>query len=103
MMSLPPIVYAALAAALVLFLVSRFWSMPGVTRRARRRLWCPVHDRDTEAEILEEVWDGARVDVTRCELLDPPEAVTCGKACLRLLRRPAAAPRGAGAAPLLFL
>jgi hypothetical protein len=102
-MDLPLMVYGALGAAFVLFLFARFWSMPGVTRLMRRKVWCPMHDRTFPAELEEEVWDAKRVDVKRCDAFDPPEAVACGKACLRVTERPAPEPRGGGAWPPLTI
>jgi hypothetical protein len=86
----PIIIPLALVTALVLFLVAAFWSMPGVTRRVLRSVWCPVRDRYFAAEIEEEVWDGKRVGVSSCEAFSPPSVVTCEKRCLQVTKRPAA-------------
>jgi hypothetical protein len=97
---LPIIVYAALLAALVLLVVRYRGLMRGVSQRATRTVWCPMHDRKLTAELLEEVWDGRRVDVNQCSAFSPPTAVTCGKACLRLTKRPR--PATVSSLPLLF-
>ena len=97
---LPIIVYAALLAALVLPLVRHRGLMRGVRRRVTRTVWCPVHDRKLTATLEEEVWDGRRVDVNQCSAFSPPTAVTCGKACLRLTKRPR--PATVSSLPLLF-
>jgi hypothetical protein len=83
----PLTIILALLAAVVLALVSRYGGMPGVTRRVRRAVWCPVRDRKTEVELVEEAWDGKRVDVLECSVFDPPSAVSCEKPCLTLTRR----------------
>jgi len=97
---LPIVVYAALLAALVLLFVRHRGLMRGVLRRVPQTVWCPVHDRKLTATLEEEVWDGTRVDVNQCSAFSPPTAVTCGKACLRLTRRPR--PATVSSLPLLF-
>ena len=44
---------------------------------------CPVHDRAFSVEFVETVWDGRRVDVSRCSFFEPPTAVDCHKRCLQ--------------------
>ncbi len=85
---LPVVVYLALLTAVVLLLVRARGLMRGVRRRVTSRVWCPVHDRKLTATLEEEVWDGRRIDVSECSAFSPTTAVTCGKACLRLTRRP---------------
>ena len=89
---LPVIVYLALLGAVVLLVLRCRGIMRGAIRRVGRTVWCPVHDRDFEATLQEETWDGRRVDVEECSAFSPSTAVTCGKACLRLTRRPRPAP-----------
>jgi hypothetical protein len=86
--NLPVVVYLALLAVVVLLLVRARGLMRGARRWTTRRVWCPVHDRTLTATLEEEVWDGQRIDVSECSAFSPATAVTCGKACLRLTRRP---------------
>jgi hypothetical protein len=97
---LPVIVHAALLAALVLLLVRHRGLMRGARRPVTRTVWCPVRDHKLTATLVEEVWDGRRVDVDQCSAFSPPTAVTCGKACVRLTERPR--PARASSIPLLF-
>jgi hypothetical protein len=97
---LPIVVYLALLAVVVLSFVRYRGLMRGRTRRMAHALWCPMHDCQMRAELEEEFWDGRRVDVNQCSAFSPPTAVTCGKACLRLIERPR--PATASSIPLLF-
>ena len=98
--NLPIVVYLALLTAVVLLLVRSRGLMRGVSRRVTRPVWCPMHDRKLTATLEEEAWDGRRVDVNQCSAFSPPTAVICGKACLRLTKRPR--PATASSIPLLF-
>lgn len=97
---LPAVVYVALLTAIVLLLVLHRGPVRRVTRGITRSVWCPVLDRHLTATLREDCWDGSRVDVEECAAFSPAAAVTCGKACLRLTRRPREA-RASGI-PLLF-
>ena len=96
----PVVVYLALLAVIVLFVVRHRGLMRGRTRPVAGPVWCPVQDRVLTAELEEEVWDGRRVDVVRCGAFSPETAVTCGKACLRLTERPR--PATASSVPMIF-
>ncbi len=61
-MSIPSIIPAALAAALVLLVVRALGPLA--------------------------VWDGQRLDVERCSAFTPPDDVRCNKACTLLGRFP---------------
>ena len=89
---LPVVFYLALLAAVVLLVVRWRGMMRGATRRVTRAVWCPTRDCRLTATLEEEMWDGRRVDVEACSAFSPPTAVTCGKACLRLIRRPRPVP-----------
>ena len=43
---------------------------------------CPFRERVVSVDFVETVWEGARVDVSRCSAFTPPTAVTCEKRCL---------------------
>jgi hypothetical protein len=51
-----------------------------------------VRDRQFAAELEEAEWDGKRLDVAQCAAFSPPTAVSCGKACLRITKRPGPPP-----------
>ena len=82
------IIVLALGAAVVLLVVARFGSMPGVTRPIRRTFFCPWKERDATVEFQEEVWDGRLVEVSECSVFAPPTAVSCEKRCLFMGRFP---------------
>ena len=97
---LPFIVYLALLALVVLAVVRHRGLMRGVRHPVARSVWCPMKDVRVTATLLEEVWDGQRIDVAACSAFSPPTAVTCSKACLRITKRPQ--PAVASGIPLLF-
>jgi len=77
------------SVALLIAVLLLMWyrgAMRGV-RRVTRMVWCPLRDRALSV-TLEERRDGRRIDVEQCSAFLPPTAVSCGKACLRLTRRP---------------
>lgn len=86
--SVPLIIILALATAVVLSLVVAFWSMPGVTRAVTRSFWCPWRSQGVTAEFQEEVWDGKRVEVTRCSAFSPSTDLGCDKPCLEMKKLP---------------
>lgn len=49
---------------------------------SRRAFRCPFLDQNVDVEFQESVWDGKRVDVTRCSAFVPPTAVKCDKHCV---------------------
>jgi hypothetical protein len=89
---LPVIVFLVLVCSLVLFGVR----CRGVAGRRHgpvsRSIWCPLQDRTLTATVVEEPWDGKRLDVLECSVLPPSAAVLCEKPCLRLTRRPRPSP-----------
>ena len=54
------------------------------TLTVRQSFWCVFQRRRVDVDFQEAVWDGCPIDVTRCSAFDPPTAVTCDKACLKL-------------------
>ena len=82
-MTIPWIIPAALAIALVLLVVRAFG-----TRLFRGVVtWhyafrCPAERGDVTADFHESAWDGRRLDVKRCSAFTPPEEVRCDKACI---------------------
>jgi hypothetical protein len=83
---LPLIVPLALTTGFVLLLIVMLTSGAGVGRPVSRSFWCPRRGAQVTAEFQEDVWDGRRLDVTRCSAFDPPTAVACDKVCLRTRR-----------------
>lgn len=51
-------------------------------RLASAAIRCPVQDRAVAVEFVEAVWDGRRVDVSRCSIFEPSTAVRCDKRCV---------------------
>ena len=88
-MTIPWIIPAALAAAVVLLAVRALG--PRLFRGTlswRYAFRCPAKHQDVDAEFRESVWDGRRLDVERCSAFTPPDDVRCDKACTLLARLP---------------
>jgi hypothetical protein len=83
----PLIVVAAVGLVLVIALVAGRRLFPG-SRLLTRAFWCPFQEKDVEVEFEETVWEGRRLDVSRCTFFSPPTAVTCAKGCVTLVRLP---------------
>jgi hypothetical protein len=79
----PLVVVLSVGCVLAVVLVVGERLFPG-TLLARRAFRCPFRGRVASAEFVESVWDGRRVDVSRCSLFVPPTAVDCHKRCLDL-------------------
>jgi hypothetical protein len=79
----PLVFVAATAVALAALLVFGARLFRG-TRVVREVLRCPVKHRDFVVDCEITAWDAARVDVKACAAFEPPTAITCDKACLRL-------------------
>jgi hypothetical protein len=82
-------VLALILALLVIVVTLLLWrSFQGPRRRVTRSVWCPLSDRRRIVTLDESTWDGRRLEVVACAAFTPPNPVACGKACLRLLKRP---------------
>ena len=81
------VVSVALLTAVLLLVLYRE-AMRDVTRLTARTVWCPLHDRRLSVTLEEGRWDGRRIDVEQCSAFSPPTAISCGKSCLHLTRRP---------------
>lgn len=78
------LIVLALGTGLVLLVWAVFAAFPTVTRVVTQAFWCPFRELNVTAEFQEDAWDGRPVAVNRCSAFSPPDAVECGKACLRL-------------------
>jgi hypothetical protein len=80
-----PVILALLPIVGVLLLCR---NLRNPRRLVTRSVWCPLTDRGRQVTLQESTWDGQRLDVTACSAFTPPTAIGCGKACLRITRRP---------------
>ena len=78
------LIVLAIGLGLVLLVWGVFRVLPTVNRVVTRSFWCPFRRRDISAEFQEDAWDDRPLDVTHCTAFEPPSAITCDKACLRL-------------------
>jgi pyruvate/2-oxoacid:ferredoxin oxidoreductase beta subunit len=78
----PLLVVLAVGVVIVLAIASGRRLFPGSTT-IRESFWCRFRRQPVEVDFEETVWDGRRLDVTRCSAFEPPTHVTCDKACLR--------------------
>jgi hypothetical protein len=78
------LIVLAIGLGLVLLVWGVFRVFPTVNRVVTRSFWCPFRRRDVSADFQEDAWDGRPLDVARCTAFEPPSAISCDKACLRL-------------------
>ena len=74
-----------IGAVFVLFVLVNLLVRHGRFRR-QARLSCPVKQEQADLQIVQKInatWgDYETVDVSRCNLLDDPDHVTCEKGCI---------------------
>ncbi len=53
-----------------------------LSRTVKRSLRCPATGREATVHLQQLIWCGQFLDVKRCSTFEPPDAITCDRACI---------------------